>query len=269
MSLTTGSILNNRYRIVKLLGQGGFGAVYRAWDINLKCPCALKENLETLPEAQRQFERAALISSNLSHPNLARVTDYFILSGQGQYLVMNYVEGEDLQEMLDRAGGPLAEALVLPWMGQVCDALAYLHDQKPPIIHRDIKPDNIVIIPEGWALLVALVLAEVFDPKLKTSMGARAVTPGYSPIEQYGQGTIDARSDVYALGATLYTLLTGQKPPESILRIPNDTLTPPDRLNPRLSPAIVLTIMKALQLHPDQRYQTAAMFKSSLIAPLL
>ena len=132
MPLQTGRILNNRYRIVKLLGQGGFGAVYRAWDINLDSACALKENLDTTPEAQNQFRREAVILANLQHPNMPRVRDHFILPGQGQYLVMDFVEGEDLQELLKQRRSPLPEDQILSWIVQICDALTYLHQQKPP-----------------------------------------------------------------------------------------------------------------------------------------
>jgi serine/threonine protein kinase len=218
MPLISGQILNTRYRIVKLLGQGGFGAVYRAWDLNLNRPCAIKENLETAPEAQQQFQREAQMLSNLHHPNLPRVIDYYFISGQGQYLVMDFVEGEDLQSILDNAGSTLTESQVLPWIRQVCDALSYLHHQNPPIIHRDVKPRNIIITPAGQAMLVDFGIAKRYDPQSKTTMGARAVTPGYSPNEQYGHGTTDSISDIYALGATLYTLLTNQVPVESVQR---------------------------------------------------
>jgi serine/threonine-protein kinase len=218
MPLEPGQVLNNRYRIAKLLGQGGFGAVYRAWDLNLERACALKENLEISEEAQRQFKREALILSGLSHPNLPRVIDHFIIPGQGQYLVMDYVEGEDLQEMLESTGRPLPEAQALSWISQVCDALVYLHSQNPPVIHRDIKPANIKITPQGQAMLVDFGIAKMYDAHLQTTLGARAVTAGYSPPEQYGSGMTDPRSDIYALGATLYHLLTGQQPPESIQR---------------------------------------------------
>src|SRR5512136_785736 len=137
MPLSTGQILNNRYRIVKPLGQGGFGAVYRAWDMNLDRPCAVKENLDASSEAQTQFVREAKILANLINPNLARVIDYFFIPGQGQYFIMDFVEGADLQAMLDQ-GGPLPEAQALSWILQICDALDYLHSQRPPIIHRDI-----------------------------------------------------------------------------------------------------------------------------------
>ena len=127
MTLSPGQTLNNRYRIVKLLGQGGFGAVYRAWDTNLNGPCAVKENFDASPAAQAQFQREASMLFNLRHPNLPKVFDSFTLPEQGQYLVMEYIEGEDIAHRLERTGAPLEEAQALDWIGQVCDALIYLH----------------------------------------------------------------------------------------------------------------------------------------------
>ena len=269
MPLSTGQILNNRYRIVKLLGQGGFGAVYRAWDINLDRPCAVKENLDASPPAQQQFQREARILADLNHPNLARVIDYFFIPGQGQYFVMDFVEGQDLQQMLDLAGGPLPEAQVLGWIRQVCDALAYLHSQNPPVIHRDVKPANIKITPEGRAMLVDFGIAKVYDPNLKTTAGARAVTAGYSPPEQYGSGKTDARSDIYALGASLYTLLSGQAPVESVERSAGKTLLAPSSLNSSISPYTEKAILQAMDLNPAQRQHTASELKASLGSPPL
>ena len=218
MQLKPGQVIKNRYRIVGLLGKGGFGAVYRAWDLVLKTPCALKENLDVTPEAQQQFAEEAVILANLLHPNLPRVTNHFVISGQGQYLVMDYVDGEDLQTKLDKAKEPLSESDVLPWIQQVCDALKYLHTQNPPIVHRDIKPANIKINKEVQAILVDFGIAKIYRTQQKTALGARAVSQGYSPPEQYGSGTTDPRTDIYALGATMYTLLTGNVPPESVDR---------------------------------------------------
>jgi formylglycine-generating enzyme required for sulfatase activity len=266
MPLQTGQVLNNRYRIVKLLGQGGFGAVYKAWDLNMEASCAVKENLDTSPEAQRQFKREAIILHKLRHPNLPQVSDHFSVLGQGQYLVMDYVEGGDLQEKLNQAGGPLPESQVLPWIEQVCDALTYLHNQSPPIIHRDIKPANIKITPKGNAMLVDFGIAKVFDPVLSTTIGARAITPGYSPHEQYGQGKTDARTDIYALGATLYTLLTGQVPVESIQRVVKDPLPAPERINPALSPGTSAAISKAMRVDSDLRWDNTTDFKKALVA---
>jgi len=215
--LDVGEIINNRYRIVRLLCEGGFGAVYRAWDINLKGPVAVKENHEISPQAQKQFTHEAELLFKLRHPNLPRVTDHFFVPEQGQYLVMDYVEGEDLQTMLDARGGkPLPEQQVLPWVEQVCDALTYLHSQDPPILHRDIKPGNIKITPDGEAMLVDFGIAKVYDPDHHTTVGARAVTPGYSPPEQYGTGT-DAQSDVYARAASPDAALRAQAADELAL----------------------------------------------------
>ncbi|MBN1149444.1 MAG: protein kinase, partial [Anaerolineales bacterium] len=267
MTLQPGVILHQRYRIVKSLGQGGFGAMYRAWDMTLDRQCAIKENLDTSPEARRQFLREAKILANLSHPNLPRVTDYFFIQLQGQYLVMDYVEGQDLQEMIDDQGGGLPEDRVLPWIEQVCEALEYLHSQNLPIIHRDIKPANIKITPQGQAMLVDFGIAKLYDPNLKTTVGAQAVTAGFSPVEQYGKGVTDARSDLYALGATLYALLTGEEPPESVGRVVHDPLTPPRKLNPAISHRTEASLLRVLQIDPDQRFQRAADFKAALSTP--
>jgi hypothetical protein len=264
MTLSIGQVVDNRYRIVALLGQGGFGAVYRAWDMRLERPCALKENLDPSPEAERQFGKEATILANLHHPNLPRVIDHFAVPGQGRYLVMDFVEGEDLQQMLDRRG-PLPEIEVLPWIAQVCDALAYLHSQPQPIIHRDVKPANIKIAPDGRPMLVDFGIAKIYDPALRTTLGARAVTPGYSPPEQYGQGRTDVRSDVYSLGATLYALLTGKEPADSVERLIGATaLTPPRQLNPRISEPVARAIMKAMAAEPTNRIQSASDFKVAL-----
>jgi tetratricopeptide (TPR) repeat protein len=281
MALSTGQVLHNRYRIVKLLGQGGFGAVYHAWDVQLSGPCALKENFDTSPSARNQFSREASLLYNLRHPGLPKVIDHFVVPGQGQYLVMEYIEGQDLQGMLDAslaamrtsppASGEPAQAnrglpatQVIPWILQVCEALEYLHRHKPPIIHRDVKPANIRITPEGQAVLVDFGIAKIYDAQSSTTLGARAVTPGFSPVEQYGQGGTDSRTDIYALGATLYNLLTGQAPPESIQRVAQDTLVPPRVLNPGIHPLIASAIMKAMQLNPQGRFQSVSDFAAVL-----
>ena len=270
MTLTQGQILNNRYRVVKLLGQGGFGAVYKAWDTTLNRPCALKEAFETSPEGQRQFLREAQILANLTHPNLPRVTDFFALPGQGQYLVMDFVEGQDLEDARLKAGGALPPAQVLDWILQVLDAVSYLHRQKQPVIHRDIKPANIKITPpdeeypSGKAILVDFGIAKTFDLQKDTTVGARAVTRGYSPIEQYGKGVTDTRTDVYALGATLYALLTGKEPPDAPMRVVGDRLVAPRQLNPNIPPVVETALLKALQISPERRFQQVGEFRRAL-----
>ncbi len=272
MTLKQGQHLNDRYWIAMLVEQGGFGAVYKAWDIVLNHPCALKESYELSPEGQRQFLREAQLLANLAHPNLPRVTDYFTIPEQGQYLVMDFVEGKNLEELRLLAGGRLPEGQALGWITQVLDALVYIHRQDPPVIHRDIKPANIKITPpdenypQGRAVLVDFGVAKAYDSYKRTTMGARAVTPGYSPYEQYGQSSAltDARTDIYALGATLYTLLTGQEPPESVIRLLRDPLAPPRQLNPALSLQTEAVILKAMHNDPDERYQKASEFKAAI-----
>ncbi len=265
MPLAQGQILQKRYRIAKLIGQGGFGAVYRAWDTALNHPCAVKENFDTSPEAQRQFQWEASVLAGLRHPNLPRVTNHFFIPGQGQYLVMDFVEGENLGQILQRQNGPLPEAQVLLWLEQVCEALEYLHAQQPPIIHRDIKPDNIKITPNDQVMLVDFGIAKVYDSVLSTTIGAKAVTPGFSPPEQYGQGKTDARSDVYALGATLYKLLTTQDPPDAVDRVVgNATLTPPRQINSRIAANTEQAVLRAMESQPSQRLQNIQQFRRAL-----
>ncbi len=268
MPVSAGTILFNRYRVASRLGQGGFGAVYRAWDLTLSKPCAIKENFDVSLEAQRQFLREATVLANLTHPNLPRVTDHFIVEGQGQYLVMDYVEGDDLDKIITTRGVVKPE-LALDWINQVLDALVYLHTRTPPVIHRDIKPANIKITPEGKAVLVDFGLVKLYDPHLKTTAGARAVTAGFSPPEQYGQGTTDARTDIYALGATMYMLLTGVAPLESVLRAGQDTLEKVHEINPDVPLELSKVIAHAMELGPGQRFQNASDFQKAMQNSLL
>ena len=269
MPLFPGQTIHNRYRIVKLVGQGGFGAVYRAWDTALEQPVALKENTLDGGNTQRQFEREAKLLAGLRHPNLPRVSDHFIIPGQGQYLVMDFVEGKSLATLLRERGAPFTEADAVKWVRQVSDALAYLHSRTPPVIHRDIKPDNIIIAPDGRAMLVDFGISKIFDESKGTTTGARAVTHGYSPLEQYGRGKTDARSDVYSLGATLYTLLTGLVPPDAPdLVNGTETLLPPHQANPALSETTSAAILAAMAPSISQRLGSAAGFEQLLtIAP--
>ncbi len=275
MLLAKGNILGNRYRIDALLGSGGMGAVYRAWDLRLDRYVAIKENALASPESARQFEREAKMMARLRHPNLPTVSDHFVARSGAQYLVMDYIEGEDLGQMLQRAG-PLDESRAIAWIQQVCDALIYLHSQRPPIIHRDIKPANIKIAPDASGTsnvyLVDFGIAKVGDAQSKTAVGALGVTAGFSPPEQYGEGGTDARSDVYALGATLYALLTGQTPPDSVrLAIKAAVLPRPRTVRSDISPAVASAVEAALQTSPTDRPQTVAAFRALLprVAPAL
>jgi len=260
MAHSTGQILNNRYRIVSLIAQGGFGAIYRAWDINLNSPVALKENLSSTAASLRQFTFEAQLLAKLKHENLPYVIDHFILPDQGQYLVMEFVEGKDLQTILGERSNPFSEVEARGWLSQVSSAVSYLHSQSPPIIHRDIKPANIKITSNGKVMLVDFGIAKVYKPTQHTTVGAKAVTQGYSPPEQYGGGITDARSDIYSLGATLYTLVTGSVPVESVKRHMGAVFLNPREIIPEISMHTEQVILKAMKLNPDERYQSANEF---------
>jgi serine/threonine protein kinase len=265
MTLSIGEVVENRYRIAKLLGQGGMGAVYRAWDVRLNRPVALKEMIpqlglgaEALGDLREQFRQEAQVLATLDHPNLVRVTDYFSWEGN-EYLVMDFVEGESLADRIARDGAQ-PEGQVLMWAGQLLDALAYCHEHG--VIHRDIKPQNIIITPEGRVELVDFGLVKLWDasdPHTRTVMRG-AGTPEYAPPEQYdmGLGHTDPRSDIYSLGATLYHTLTGGVPPTATQRMASPaSFVPPRRINAAVSVNTETVVLKAMAMAMDQRYQNA------------
>jgi len=258
---------NNRYRIKAFVTTGGFGAIYEAEDIVLSGRlCILKESFDQTPEGQAQFEIEAATLSTLSHPHLVRVTDNFIEPNQKMYLAMEYVEGEDLRDVLDRSPAGLPEQQALEWMDQILDAVAYCHAFNPKVVHRDIKPDNIRLRKsDSKAVLVDFGISKIGGKTAPTRRAARGYTAGYAPPEQYGTGT-DTYSDVYALGATLYHLLTGQLPPESIdIAHSGAILVPPRSLNANISPDTEQVILTAMQLLPQNRYQTAGDMRKALL----
>jgi eukaryotic-like serine/threonine-protein kinase len=255
MPLSVGQIINNRYRIRSTLGQSRLELVYSAWDISLNSPVAIQEILNTSPECIQEFGYEARRLANLRHPGLPYVVDHFNLPGQGQYLILEYVDGKDLQSLINRSGNGLPWAQVVSWFGQVGEALAYLHSQAPPIIHREVKPSNIKIIPSGQAMLVGNGIARSADPgRQATFVSSSGSAALLSP--EFFTNDVDVRSDIYSLGATLYVTLTGRMPMESIRRQSSQPLTPPRQINPAIPPGIEQAVLKAMQLAPEARFQS-------------
>ena len=276
--LKTDKVLRERYRIKRIIGQGGMGSIYLAEDLRLEGRlCAVKEvqhdpglSAELLKQARDQFQREATVLARLDHPNLPKVSDFFSASGR-DYLVMDFVPGKDIRAlMLDarRDGEFLREEDVLNWAAQLADALAYLHRQEPPILHRDIKPSNLKLTPSGVIKLVdfGLVKILVSDDVTITILQGRG-TALYTPLEQYGgdSGHTDGRSDIYAFGATLYHLLTNQAPIEAReLFLDPAALPAPRQLNPNISVRTESAILWAMNLHPDERPQNIDEFYQAL-----
>jgi serine/threonine protein kinase len=261
MGLNDGFVLNSRYEIEGQLGKGGMGTVYLARDLTLRIQVAVKENLNTNPEAERQFRREASLLASLRHPNLPRVTDHFILD-EKQYLVMDFIDGEDLETRCARQTPTINE--VLGWADSIIDALIFLHSRQPPVIHRDIKPANIKLQPDGNLMLVDFGIAKIFD-KSETTTGARGLTPGYSPPEQYGGASTDHRSDQYSLGATIYNMLSGERPIDSIERMFNRVkLKPLTELRLNVPEHVDRAVLKSLTLDPNNRFPDMVHFKAAL-----
>ncbi|MCB0167809.1 MAG: PD40 domain-containing protein [Anaerolineae bacterium] len=268
MTLPENTILDGRYRIERLLSQGGMGTIYQGFDIKLQIAVAIKENFFQTTQAVQQFEQEALILARLQHPNLPRVSDHFSF-GYNQYLVMDFIEGRDLWELFEANGGPLNEAITLDYILQVGEAVSYLHRQNPPIIHRDIKPQNIKITPDGRAVLVDFGIAKVIIGDGRTRTGAQAATPGFSPPEQYSGAGTTPRSDLYSLGATLYAVLTGEYPPDSISLLSGDEVyEPPESINKYLSQAVSAAIEQAMQLRQQDRPESVDRWLQELRAIL-
>ncbi|HEU4796413.1 MAG TPA: serine/threonine-protein kinase, partial [Pyrinomonadaceae bacterium] len=272
LMLSPETILQGRYRVVRQLGQGGMGAVYEAVDLRLDTIVALKETLFTDERLRKQFEREARLLARLHHPALPRVSDHFS-EGEGQFLVMQFIPGDDLSDMMMRKRGPFPPDQVLTWADQLLDALDYLHTQDPQIVHRDIKPQNLKLTSRGQIILLDFGLAkgQAGDiSRVTTGASIFGYTPNYAPLEQIqGLGT-DSRSDLYSLAATLYHLMTGVKPPDALTRAAALVNDQPDPLqlasvaNPVVAPEIDSVLAKGMAQNREQRYATAADMRRAL-----
>ncbi len=273
--LQPGMWLDNRYKVIKKLGESEQGRVFLAQDASGRL-YALKqvrelyaqERLEDYNLYIRSFQREAQILSSLPHPYLPIARDFL---PEDYLIVMDYIEGTTLAEILHQSTAPLPEQKVIHWGIQVCEALRYLHEKKPPIIHCNINPHNIILeqSPEEHVRLLGFGMAHYYLPGLKRDEEIR-VSMGFSPPEQYGGSQTDHRSDLFSLGATMFTLLTKQNLSAYFQTDPKGEVAfhypGTQRFNPNLSEGICQVLEKALQAHPADRYQSAQEMKAALEA---
>ena len=273
MPLVPGQVIHNRYRVLALLSsQGGMSAVYEVMDNTLNVRCALKEMLpypgtegSALPDLREQFRQEAQLLASLRHPNLPRVSDHFEEDGNA-YLVMEFVYGRRLDEVITQEGD-LSEDEVLDWARQLIGALAHCHERG--VIHRDVKPQNVIITWQGQAVLVDFGLAKLVDPKdPRTRTVMRGLgTPEYAPPEQYDtrKGGTDPRTDIYSLGATLYHALSGTAPPTATERVVDPAILVPARqVRDDVSEVTDQVLSRAMALRPSYRFQSIAEMHQAL-----
>jgi serine/threonine protein kinase len=262
--LEPGSILQGRYIIERVLGQGGMATVYLARHaIITERLVAVKETvLPTVDQEERArvielFNKEARLLARLEHPSLVQVSDFF-QEGDSQFLVMTFVDGQTLDHVVGEREALPPQREVLQWAEQIADVLHYMHSQSPPVIYRDLKPSNMMLDRNGKIWILDFGIAREAEAGSKTATQLKGFgTPGYAPPEQFGRTSTDARSDIYALGATLYALLSGERPPVSVdLMMGDATLTPPSQLNPEITAPMERAILRMMALKKDERYQS-------------
>ena len=275
MLLSPGTSLHNRYVIGKVHEQGRENTVYLAYDEYQQIDVAIKENAYNDRAHHAQFELEAVILANLSHPNIPKVFDYFV-EEKFQFFVMDYVEGINLLQLMQRRRPSTDE--ILDWAGQLCEILTYLHSLTPPVIHRDVEPSNIILTTEGRISLVDFGFAKMYRPEIEgirtagvkvdalTSTGTDATK---IMDQQMARPVVpmvtDRRSDEYSLAATLYALLTGAPPLDSMERlVGNARLAPIRPARPDLSFSAEEAILRALSLDQNRRFSDIEDFRSAL-----
>lgn len=271
--IEAGTVLQNRYSIEKQIGQGGMGAVYIATDGRFGSTVAIKETLFLDEKFRKAFEREARLLNSLRHSALPRVSDHFV-DGNGQFLVMEYIDGDDLSEMMEHDGKAFALSDVLNWTDQLLDALDFLHTQEMPVIHRDIKPQNLKLTKRGQIILLDFGLAKGNPTNPESATAAKSVfgySRNYASLEQIqGTGT-DPRSDLYSLAATLYHLVTGVPPADALTRAMNvlsekeDPLIPVNEINTDIPESVAEVLHKAMALNASQRPISAQAMRSMLL----
>lgn len=273
-TLTEGTVLQNRYTVERLLGKGGFGAVYLVRDMRVRSNLfALKEVIDPSKRDRKRFIFEGELLKQLDHPALTRVYRVFENEPEKRvYLLMDYIEGPNLEHLRQQQPGkrfPLPEVLHI--MAPIMDAVGYLHSQQPPIIHRDIKPSNIIVPEKGdEPVLVDFGIAKAYDPE-STTTAIRRASPGYGAPEQYSKGT-NTRTDIYGLAATVYALLSGEVPVDAFTRMTalgsnsKDPLVPIDALVPGIPKHVAEAIQQALAINSQDRFATVEQFWQALNA---
>ncbi len=273
--LPVNTVLQGRYQVVEQIGRGGMGAVYKALDLRLRSTVALKETLVQGDLHRKAFEREAQLLAGMRHPTLPKVSDHFT-EGDGQFLVMEFITGDDLGALLMRRAGPFPAVDVLRWGDAILGALEYLHSHQPPIIHRDIKPQNMKLTDRGEIILLDFGLAKGVVAQNSISVATGSIfgyTPHYAPLEQIQGAGTDPRSDLYALAATMYHLLTNTPPSDALTRAASrineeaDSLVAANLLNPEVPPAVANVLLQAMAQKPDQRFPNAVVMRAALRDP--
>ena len=263
LSLMPGTLIQGHYIVGALLNEGGFGSVYRAIDTSeSNRPCAIKETYDVTPAARRQALTEVAVLSTIHSPHLPQVYEAFEYQGRF-YLVMQLIEGQNLLELSKSWRRSFSEQEILRWLLPVMDVLQELHSRNPAVIHRDIKPGNIILTPDERAVLVDFGLTRLYDPSSTSQTLVRVVSEGFSPVEQY-IGKTTPQSDIYALAATMYFLLTMTVPPGAMERSIHDTLIPPHALNAQISPNTEAALLKALAINPAGRFARMSEFAGAL-----
>ncbi|HEX8495010.1 MAG TPA: protein kinase [Pyrinomonadaceae bacterium] len=266
------TLLQNRYLVQKQIGKGGMGVVYMAIDQRFGSNVALKEIFLDAPHLRKAFEREARLLNHLRHPALPRVSDHFI-DEDGQFIVMEFIPGADLWEMLKEKRVPFPLSSVLDWGDQLLDALEYLHGHEPPIVHRDIKPQNLKLTERGRIVLLDFGLAKGTPSHLTTATSPASVfgySFNYAPLEQMQASGTDVRSDLYSLGATLYHLMTNVIPPDALTRATAvlngepDPLLPADEVQAQVTEPVARVLAAALAQNAAKRPQTATEMREAL-----
>ncbi len=267
------TVLKDRFVIESLIATSHVSRMYKGKDLEEKKDVAIKEllvegflNLAERKQAVEQFQFEADLLLKLTHDNLPKFEDYFSCN-ERKYLVMEYIYGEKLSEVVKKTQDFLREQQVIAWGLEVCDIFNYLHTRKPsPIIFRGLCPDNVILTPEKKLKLIDFGISKIFDPQAKTLAVAKTAKMYYSPMEQYTTQT-DERTDIYSLGATLYYLITKTHPIDAIDRTINDLpLSLCRKFNPNISPEFENIILKAMELSPNRRYENIPAIRTALEA---